>query len=44
MRVGDKDILAVAVPYSDKFKVLAERWRQASLIQRFGIRILTVEV
>jgi len=27
--VGDKDILAVAVPHSDKFKVLAKRWRQA---------------
>jgi len=41
--VGDKDILAVAVPHSDKFKDLAKRWRQAPLIQRSGIRILTVD-
>lgn len=41
--VGDKDILAVAVPYSDKFAALARRWREAPLIQRFGIRILTVD-
>lgn len=34
--------LAVAVPYSAKFAVLANRWRTAPLILRTGIRILTV--
>ncbi|MDX9704054.1 MAG: hypothetical protein RBU23_13565 [Candidatus Auribacterota bacterium] len=41
-KVGDKDVLAVAVPFSDKFENLAKRWREAPLIQKFGIRILTV--
>ena len=41
-KVGDKDILAVAVPCSDKFKDLAKRWREAPIIQKFGIHILTV--
>jgi hypothetical protein len=41
-KVGDKDVLAVAVPFSDKFEALAKRWREAPLIQKFGIRILTV--
>lgn len=40
--VAPDDILAVAVPRSPKFSELAERWREAPLIQRFGIRILTV--
>jgi len=40
--VGDTDILAVAVPFSDRFDALAKRWREAPLIQKFGIRILTV--
>ena len=41
--VSDRDILAVAVPYSVKFNELAERWRRAPLIKRFGIHILTVD-
>lgn len=41
--VSDRDILAVAVPYSVKFNDLAERWRKAPLISRFGIHILTVD-
>jgi hypothetical protein len=41
--IGDKDILAVAVPCSDKFTALARRWREAPLIRRFEIRILTVD-
>jgi len=42
-KVNDKDILAVAVPYSDKFEVLAKRWREAPLIQKIGMHILTVD-
>jgi hypothetical protein len=34
--------LAVAVPKSPKFDELAARWREAPLIQKVGIRILTV--
>ena len=34
--------LAVAVPHSQKFAELAERWRGAPLVKRAGIRILTV--
>jgi hypothetical protein len=41
--VTDKDLLAVAVPHSEKFVELAARWREAPLIMRFGIRILTVD-
>ncbi len=40
--VGDQDILAAAVPHSPKFEKLAIRWREAPLVKRFGIRILTV--
>ncbi len=40
--VSDKDLLAVAVPHSPKFRELAERWRTAPLISRFGVHILTV--
>ncbi|MGE0761464.1 MAG: hypothetical protein AB7O38_30905 [Pirellulaceae bacterium] len=40
--VGELDLLAVAVPSSPKFQELASRWRQAPLVSRFGIRILTV--
>lgn len=40
--VGENDILAVAVPKSEKFESLARRWREAPLIKKFGIRILTV--
>jgi hypothetical protein len=42
-QVGDKDIVAVAVPSSEKFNELAERWRKAPLIRKCGIRILTVD-
>jgi hypothetical protein len=42
-KVDDKDILAVAVPYSDKFEALAKQWREAPLIQKIGIHILTVK-
>ena len=42
-QVGNADILAIAVPHSPKFAELAERWRHAPLITRFGIRILTVD-
>jgi hypothetical protein len=41
-KVGDKDILAVAIPHSAKFEALAKRWREAPLIKKYGIRILTV--
>jgi len=41
-RVGEQDLLAVAVPCSPKFNDLAQRWRQAPLVSRFGICILTV--
>jgi len=40
--VGENDILAIAVPRSEKFCELAKRWRKAPLIERLGIRILTV--
>lgn len=41
--VRPDDILAVAVPHSPKFVDLAARWREAPLIKRFGIQILTVD-
>ena len=41
--IGENDILAVAVPHSKKFEELAARWRNAPLIERFGICILTVD-
>jgi hypothetical protein len=41
--VNDKDILAVAVPHTQKFIELASRWREAPLIKRLSIRILTVD-
>lgn len=40
--VSDNDVLAVAVPHSPKFEELAQRWRHAPLVARFGIQILTV--
>lgn len=40
--VSDTDVLAVAVPHTPKFEELAERWRHAPLVARFGIQILTV--
>jgi hypothetical protein len=41
--VGETDVLAVAVPHSTKFAELAERWRNAPLVRRADIKILTVE-
>jgi hypothetical protein len=41
--VAEADLLAVAVPHSAKFQELAERWRRAPLISKFGIQILTVD-
>jgi len=41
--VGERDLLAVAVPNSPKFEELARRWREAPLIKRFGILVLTVK-
>ncbi len=40
--VTNHDILAVAVPESQKFADLARQWRQAPLIKKFHINILTV--
>ena len=40
--VGPRDLLAVAVPDSPKFRELAMRWRRAPLLLRLGIRLLTV--
>lgn len=39
---SDNDILGIAVPDSPKFRVLAEKWRNAPLIRKFGIKILLV--
>ncbi len=41
--IDDHDILAVAVPHSEKFKELSARWRNAPLIKKFSIWILTVD-
>jgi len=41
-QVNDDDMLAVAVPESPKFQELATRWREAPLIKKLGIKILTV--
>jgi len=40
--ISDRDLLAVAVPQSPKFEELVQRWRQAPLIRKFGICLLTV--
>jgi hypothetical protein len=40
--VSKQDLLAVAVPHSPRFAKLARRWREAPLIKRLGIHILTV--
>jgi hypothetical protein len=42
-QVGANDLLAVAVPYSVKFADLAARWRNAPLIRRLGLQLLTVD-
>lgn len=36
------DVMAVAVPHSDKFQELAARWRSAPLVAKAGLKILTV--
>jgi hypothetical protein len=38
-----KDILAVAVPHSEKFADLAAQWRERPLMQSAGIHIVTVD-
>lgn len=35
-------VLAVAVPHGERFVKLAKRWREAPLVKRSAIRILTV--
>ena len=40
--VSDRDILAIAVPWTQKFSELASRWRHAPLISRFGIKLILV--
>ncbi len=40
--VDERDVIAVAVPKNARFPQLAERWRNAPLIKRCGIRILLV--
>lgn len=41
-RAEPTDLLAVAVPHSDKFNALAMQWRERPLIKKSGILILTV--
>lgn len=41
-KLGIRDILAVAVPKSEKIESLAIAWRKAPLIKKLGIKILTV--
>ena len=40
--IAENPVLAVAVPHGEKFVELAARWRNAPLVQRTGILILTV--
>jgi hypothetical protein len=42
-RVEATDVLAVAVPWSPKFAELTNRWRNAPLVRRLGIQLLTVD-
>jgi hypothetical protein len=35
-------VLAVAVPHGERFITLSARWREAPLVKRSGIRLLTV--
>ena len=37
------DMLAIAVPASQKFNELADRWRKAPLLARIPIKIITVD-
>src|SRR5262249_54931160 len=41
-QVNSNDIIAVAVPSSEQFRLLANRWRGAPLVKRCDIRILLV--
>lgn len=43
LEVRDTDVLAIAVPSNPKTMELAERWRDAPLVMRTGIKILTVD-
>ena len=40
--VPENAVLAVAVPHGERFVKLAARWREAPLVKRSGIRLLTV--
>ena len=40
--VPENAVLAVAVPHGERFIKLAVRWRNAPLVKRSGIRLLTV--
>lgn len=40
--VPENAVLAVAVPHGERFVSLAAQWREAPLVKRSGIRILTV--
>jgi hypothetical protein len=40
--IPENVVLAVAVPHGERFIKLAARWREAPLVKRTGIRILTV--
>ncbi len=40
--VPENAVLAVAVPHGERFITLAARWREAPLVKRSGIRLLTV--
>lgn len=41
--ISETDVLAVAVPHSPKFSELAARWRDAPLVRRAKIQIVTVD-
>ena len=41
-RVPENAVLAIAVPHGERFIHLAQRWREAPLIRRSNIRLLTV--
>lgn len=40
--IPENAVLAVAVPHGERFITLAARWREAPLVKRSGIRLLTV--
>ncbi|OIR24973.1 hypothetical protein [Bathymodiolus thermophilus thioautotrophic gill symbiont] len=41
--INKNDVLAVAVPHSDKFNSLATQWRERPLIKSTGINIITID-